>query len=191
MGNVVPTLFAMPFLVGGCAVALIKGDAAAIGGGIVAIGLLVGLFSLNRFGLFENAAMRTELRSKLGRSVGGMFVGFATPTYRSSLDPHEDIGFLDVREDELVFIGESRTVQLPRSSITRITRRSNPHSWVGLGGWVSVEGTLEGRPVRMLIEPRQAETLLGNKRIARTLRIELDAWRRGAGTKRADSSASL
>lgn len=187
MGNVVPALVAMPFVIGGCGLALGRPDAAAIGGGVVAFGLLVGLLALNRFGLYENACMRSALGARFGRSASGTFVGFATPTYRSALDPHEDVGFLEVGDDALVFIGESHTVRLPKTSIRRIGKRANPHSWVGLGGWLSIEATLEGHPARMLVEPRQADTLLGNKRIAKTLHRELQAW----VTRPTDSTTSL
>ncbi|MCW5943011.1 MAG: hypothetical protein KIS66_12310 [Fimbriimonadaceae bacterium] len=191
MGNVLPTLVSLPFLASGSALALVDGESVIVGGGIVTLGLLAGLVTLNKFGLYDNATMRAELRRKLGNPEG-RFVGFARPGYRSLLDPHQDLGFFMVRAEELAFLGEALTVQLPRAAVVRIGKRANPHSWVGLGGWISIEAILEGRPVRMLIEPRDRPTLLGNKRVARTLRAELETWLAGGpGLFRDDRAGSL
>ncbi|HRK20399.1 MAG TPA: hypothetical protein PLX06_01235, partial [Fimbriimonadaceae bacterium] len=54
--------------------------------------------------------------------------------------------------------------------------RPNPHSWAFLGGWVSVEGKLEGEPVRMLLEPRERPTLWGNRRLRGAFKNRIEKW---------------
>lgn len=110
-----------------------------------------------------------------------VFVGFASPAFRNALDAHEDIGFLEFHDDKLVFRGDSKQVELPRAAIKSASLRANIHSWLFLGGWVSIDGEIEGKPVRLLVEPRERGTLLGNRRLRKGLRQRVQDWiRRGS-----------
>ena len=131
----------------------------------------------------ENAAIKRAMRRRLEASLGlkeipedPMFVGFARPSYRSLVDPHEDVGFILLFRDHAEFFGEKDRVMLPKGCLARVRLRVNPHSWALLGGWVSLEGVLEGKPVRMLLEPREAGSLRGNRKLRRALMKQIEDW---------------
>ncbi len=170
LGNVVPTLVFLPGFVAGLIQIWLSGDPLGTGLWVLVGSFVLGWLAVNAFGLLGNQAMRTELSAKLGQSAsGGDFVGFARPTYRSGLDPHEDVGFLVLDAKHLRFVGDSLTVELPWSSVERIGLRPNIHTLLGLGGWISIEGKLDGVPVRMLVESRNHRTLWANARERRRL----------------------
>ncbi len=181
LGNLLPIAGSLPFGVWGVWLLLQSGH--IIGPELWIIGLMpaVGWLLMNLFGLFENGAMRMEIARKHGfgpprEPPERYFVGFARPTYRGLLDPHEDVGFLVLHDDSLEFLGDGEQVSLRRPDILGIRFRMNPHSWVGLGRWVSIEGKIEGKPIRMLIEPRERQTLLGNLLLSGRLRGRLEEW---------------
>jgi len=149
--------------------------------GLMATFPLVGWLSVNFLGLAGNQAVRRTMETRLDRfrtrSLDArMFVGFAGPRYRSALDPHEEVGWLLVTEDSLELFGDATTVQLNRSDVIAVGRAWNAHSWLGLGGWVVLDAVIEGQAVRALIEPREARTHWGNRRIGRRLRQDLALW---------------
>ncbi|MFQ3587158.1 MAG: hypothetical protein SNJ76_05790 [Fimbriimonadaceae bacterium] len=132
-------------------------------------------------GLYDNEAMRRESEARLAARGGDKpgeryFVGFARPSYTGLLDPHEDVGFLIVHADRLEFLGERHDLVVDRSRIESIRFRRSIHSWVGLGRWVSIEGAIEGKPFRMLVEPREMGTLRANRRFGSRLRKRLQDW---------------
>lgn len=177
MGNLVPGLLSFPFAVAGAL--LWKPDSPLDSMPLVLLGLfpVVGWISLSAFGLWSNAGMRDELGKKFGRERGRpdtemQFVGFASPFYKSLLDPHEDIGFLILHSDELEIFGERQTVRIPRARITGIRLKKNTHSWVGLGGWVVVESPEQ----TVLIESRERDTLVGNRGQRAKFKAKLDSW---------------
>lgn len=181
LGNLLPSLVCLPFLVLGLVYFRpedpLKGPALWL---FVAFPI-VGWVALNFLGLHQNAFLKRELTRRLGfaGNPGGpdrAFVGIARPKYRSLLDPHEDLGFLILHDDRLEFLGETVRVELPKSAIVKIRFRGNPHSMVLLGRWISVEGLVGGTPVRLLIEPREKPTLLGNLFAGEALRQRLVAW---------------
>lgn len=181
MGNLLPSLICLPFLV--VALLLFKPakplDPTALWW--FAAFPAVGWLALNQFGFFQNAFMRRELARRLGfvdpkSQQDLVFVGIARPKYRSILDPHEDVGFLAIHPDRLEFMGETVQVDLSRKNVTRIRMRMNPHTLVLLGQWISVEGQVGLTPVRLLIEPREKTTLLGNLLYSRHLKARLEAW---------------
>ena len=178
-GNLVPLLFALPFASWG--VWTIVRDRAASPTGLVwlGLGILAGWVALSFFGFWGNATMRRLLAARLLPGEEPWFVGFASPKFAGLLDAHEDVGFLILGKDELVFAGDSRRVELPKDCVARVVFRPNVHSLVGLGRWVSVEGVVKGQPVRMLLEPRQRPTMLGNLRLSGKLKAEIEAWRKG------------
>ena len=181
MGNLIPLLMALPFAVVGVRMVLRDGPALGPALGWLAAMPLVGWLAANVFGLYQNEAMRGEMQRRLGKSEIDLgqsrtFVGFSRPGKSGLLDAHEDVGYLVVRSDEIEFVGETHRVALPRSAVHRVRFRPNIHTLVGLGRWVAVEGVLGDRPVRLLIEPRERPTLLGNRRYGVRLKRELEDW---------------
>lgn len=179
-------LGSIPFVLGGLWAARDLGNTlhwsaiAWFAGAVAAAWVGVGVF-----GLSGNAKMRHALAKRFATEgapapSNRWFVGIATPGYRSIWDPHEDIGFLDRTESALVFLGDSKRIEIPRSAIRSVVRGRNVHSYVLLGGWVAVNGILDGKQIRLLIEPRQSATLWGNRRLLGTLHEELQVWHRGA-----------
>lgn len=135
----------------------------------------------NLLGQFENGAMRHELiRSSIKRREPcrspHYFVGFASPGYRNALDPHEDVGFIYLKPERLEFFGDANEVSIPRDSVSQVRFRPSPHTYVGLGRWICVEGEIKGRKIRLLIEPRERPTLLGNFIFSNRLKKEIEAW---------------
>ena len=179
-GNVLPLVVASPLLYqaavaygrGGPSVVLIYWIAAFLAGAWVALALM---------GYVGNGSMRREMsrRMHIDRPFDRTeryFVGFARPVFRSALDPHEDVGFLVLHPDRLEFWGSERKATLEREAIAGVCFRPNTHSLVGLGRWVSVEAVVEGKPVRLLVEPRGKATLLGNFVFSRRLLRRIEGW---------------
>lgn len=143
--------------------------------------LAFGWLAVNFLGLTGNASMKAELTRRYEKDHPHdrrekWFVGFARPTFKSYLDPHEDVGFLVLDSSRLLFLGESRKVELHRDQITGIGFRANIHSWLGLGRWVTVDAVLDGKPGRLMIEPRERKTLIGNRRLGTEVHRALLDW---------------
>ena len=189
-GNLVPFLFALPFAAWG--LWTIARDRAATPPGLLLLGagVLVGWIALSLFGFWGNATMRRLLAARLLPTGPHWFVGFASPKFAGLLDAHEDVGFLLFGDEELIFAGDSRRVALPRAAVVRVVFRPNVHTLVGLGRWTSVEGLVDGTPVRMLLEPRERATMLGNLRLSGRLRREIVAWQKGPEAGREPLPAS-
>lgn len=185
VGNLVPALFCVPLAAFGIGWMAWHQVLLGLGLWLLVASQVVGWLALNQFGLFENAKMRAELGKILeqrGIQPGSerYFVGFATPGYVNPLDAHEDVGFLCLERDAIVFIGEARQVRMHRSQATVVRYRPNVHSALFLGRWVSVEGVVDGTPIRFLVEPREANTLFGNRRLSKRLKSRLEVWKNGA-----------
>ncbi len=186
LGNLIPVLCALPLIIAGAAWMIATKKITPPPILLCAAGLVVGWLAVNKFGLWGNAAMKQELARKLLAKLGlnasdCTFVGFATPSYIGTLDAHEDLGFLAVLDDQIEFHGEDHNVSLTKNSVREIRRRANIHTLLGLGGWVSIEAELSGKPVRLLVEPRHANTLLGNKKVAKALMVDLTRWKNENG----------
>ncbi|HWD41908.1 MAG TPA: hypothetical protein VG944_23915 [Fimbriimonas sp.] len=148
------------------------------------IATVAGWIALNFFGFYQNGRMRRRLTIILGKDgalpADRVFVGFASPKYTGLLDAHEDVGFLCFLPDKLVFIGENRTLEVGKGEIQKVQFRPNVHTMVGLGRWISIEGAKQDVPIRLLIEPRERNTMLGNLRFGPNLRRKIVAWRTDA-----------
>jgi len=180
-GNLIPLLLSLPFLALGLR-DLIP-ELAITNSTIVYLFLFVaiGYLATGIVGSWSNHTLARQLRFRFqaqGIAVAddAWFVGFARPNYRSSLDPHEDIGFLTLSHDGAEFRGEELHVQVAMTDLSRVVLRSNIHSWLGFGGWVSFEGAVNGQPVRLLVEPRRSETLWGNAAARRDLFRSAKRW---------------
>lgn len=180
MGNFVPILFWLPFASYG--VYQIVESRQLLGSGLVylAVATVAGWIGLDLFGFFQNGVMRRRLSEILCAETDlpadRVFVGFSSPRYTGLLDAHEDVGFLCFTPGALLFVGERRTVEMPREVISSVGFRPNAHTIVGLGRWISIEGTAGKHPVRMLIEGRERSTMLANFLAGPALKGRIEAW---------------
>jgi hypothetical protein len=181
MGNLLPLALSVPFGAWGFRQMLL--NERIVGWELAWLGAMPvsAWVFMNFLGLFQNEAMKREIARKLrlgppSEPPERFFVGFARPAFVGLLDPHEDVGFLFLHPDRLEFRGDGQDAMLARDQILGVRFRPNIHTVVGLGRWVSVEGTAEGKPVRLLVEPRERRTLLGNLKFSRILRDRLDSW---------------
>jgi hypothetical protein len=144
---------------------------------------MLGWIGVVLFGFVGNASMRRALERRLIAAGEDMkreryFVGAARPSYSSALDPHEDVGFLIFAPDRLIFVGDSLRIEVKKNSIIRIVRKANAHSWLFLGGWIAIEGAVDGKPIRLLVEPREKPLVIQNKPVAVMLKRRLEEWLR-------------
>ncbi len=170
----------LPLAITGITWMVDKGEIVGPGLWLLIAATVLGWLAVNLWGLFENRKMRLQLARILeARAISVKaepFVGVATPRYSSLLDPHEEVGFLFVHPDRLEFVSETKTIELMKSQVLRIRFRANVHTLLGLGRWVSIEGTADGKPIRMMLEPRERPTLLGNLRRSKPLLQQLRRW---------------
>jgi hypothetical protein len=181
MGNLIPALFWLPPALAGVWLILRADQHLGLGLALLGLATVAGWVAMSWFGYFENAKMRRQLERILSADGtplpdGRIFVGFATPAYSSVLDAHEDVGFLLFDGDAIQFVSETRSVEVYRGQVQRVRYRLNPHSFVFLGRWISVEGSAGDRPIRMMLEPRERRTMWANRRFGRELRQRLDEW---------------
>ena len=195
LGNLIPALVVLPFAVAGLYLlwrdAQEKGDFLGWGLVVFAVAVPLGWLAVNFFGLYQNAAMRREMQQRLRRSREKVtsrryFVGFSTPVFRSVIDAHQDVGYIILHPDKLEFYGDVIKAELRKDSIIGIRFRANPHTLLGLGRWISVEGLVNEAPVRMLMELRECATLLGNLRRSKALKQRLETWLKEAPGKSED-----
>jgi hypothetical protein len=180
MGNIVPAIFWLPLATCGIYI-MFDGHRVASAGLWCLVGAtFAGWVGLNLFGLFQNGVMRRQLSRILNADedlpADRFFVGFTTPKYTGLLDAHEDVGFLCFTPKALLFVGERRTVEMPRDCVRGVVYRPNAHTILGLGRWISIEGEASRHPVRMLVEPRERPTMLGNLLYGRRLRSRVESW---------------
>lgn len=181
MGNLIPASLGLPFLIGGIAWMTLRKEILGVGLLLVALFPIVCWISANLFGLYQNSRMKHEMLRRLITAKGTVtpkryFVGIATPGFRGLIDPHEDVGYLLIESDHLEFFGEHINSRVSRADITQVRYRPNAHTWLGLGRWVSVEGMVDGKAIRLLCEPREKRTLLGNRRFSRELKNRIELW---------------
>lgn len=187
MGNLIPALVWLPPAGFGLAIAAAKGDVTPTSIWLLVSASVLGWLTLNQVGLFENARMKAQLGRILQAKGTELppehwFVGFASPTYSSALDAHEDVGFLGLTPDRAVFVSETRELEILRADVTEVRFRGNVHSLLFLGRWVSIEGKVGPRSIRMTIEPREHRTLLRNRRASAELLVRLEEWRKSGQT---------
>ena len=182
LGNLIPALFWLPPALFGLYWVAAKSQFIGPGLWSLILSTVLGWLAVNQFGFFENNRMRNQLERILKTQERNLpqdsvFVGFATPKYSSVLDAHEDVGFLCFYGDHLNFVSERRSIELYKSDITEIRFRPNVHSVIFLGRWVSVEAVTGGKPIRLLIEPRERRTLLKNRLYSADLLKRLRKWK--------------
>jgi hypothetical protein len=133
---------------------------------------------INFLALYQNAKIRRALKPLIEKTdaLRSTFVGFARPKHKSPIHHHEDVGYLLVFPDKVEFVGESHRHELLRDEIKAIRFRFNLNSIFGLGRWVSIEGVSSGKHVRLMVEPREKPTLLGNRVYGKLLLKDLRSW---------------
>lgn len=158
-----------------------RGEILGLGLALFAVSPVLGWIATNYLGLFQNKKMKRELELRLRSSRQKLpssryFVGIATPTFKGLIDPHEDVGFLILHGDEIEFWGDSLNIIIAKQEIRDVRFRPNIHTLIGLGRWVSIEGEIGGKPVRLAVEVRDRSTLIGNLRRSKALRQRLLQW---------------
>ncbi|HZH99226.1 MAG TPA: hypothetical protein VEX38_09665 [Fimbriimonadaceae bacterium] len=181
MGNVLPMLIALPPAILGVVLMITRGEILGLGLALFAVSPVLGWIATNYLGLFQNKKMKRELELRLRSSRQKLpssryFVGIATPTFKGLIDPHEDVGFLILHGDEIEFWGDSLNIIIAKQEIRDVRFRPNIHTLIGLGRWVSIEGEIGGKPVRLAVEVRDRSTLIGNLRRSKALRQRLLQW---------------
>jgi hypothetical protein len=68
--------------------------------------------------------------------------------------------------------------------------RPNVHTLLGLGRWISIEGEVHGRPIRLRVESRVRDTMLGNLALGPWLRDSIERWRLGQPLETEHASVS-
>jgi len=185
MGNLVPALFWLPLALIGIYHIASKEQFLGPGLWYLVASTVVGWLSVNQFGFWQNSAMRKQLENILktqGEDLSGdvVFAGFASPKYSSMVDAHEDVGFLRISDDRVVFASESRRLELMKSDVTEIRFRPNVHTLIGLGRWISIEAKSGDKPIRLMIEPRERPTMLASRLRSVALFKKLQDWKKPA-----------
>jgi hypothetical protein len=180
MGNLLPALFWFPLACFG--IYLMLKTQVVVGPPLyyLAGATATAWVAVNFLGLYQNARMKRQLQlivEARGESIeDGPFVGYATPHYSSLVDPHEQVGFLRLYPDRLSIVTEHEPMEVMRDQVDEVRFRANVHTMIGLGRWVSVEGNVDGKRLRLLIEPREKNTLLGNLLYSKLLAERLSRW---------------
>ncbi|MBL8048813.1 MAG: hypothetical protein JNJ45_09030 [Chthonomonas sp.] len=196
LGNAVPGLFCLPLLVAG--ILHFNPQKPFSGWPIYMIlFVIVGWFAVSLFGFWNNDGLRQGVARQVDRRyppngekpVDRHFVGVARPSYRNILDPHEDVGFLLMHDDRLQFVGDQLDLEFPWTTFSSVRGRANTHTWLGLGRWISLEGTgPDDLPIRLMIEPRERNFIPANWSVNRKLRAEIAS--RLDAQKKVDSSGA-
>lgn len=181
LGNLIPLALMLPLAITGVVTIIQDQQITPLALGLCAGSLAIAWVGVALFGFVGNPGLKQSIqrkvRPKSGRDASaGTFVGFARPSYHGVLDAHEDLGFLFLSEDAVEYFGELHQISIPRKDVLGVRFRANIHSALGLGRWVSIEGRHEKKPIRLLVEPREAWTLIGNLRRGTTLRREVENW---------------
>lgn len=183
MGNLVPALLAFPFLGAGLAIMYRQGQVFGWGLWLAIAFPLILWLAVNRFGLYQNRKMRREMQQRLRAERPKLtsrrfFVGAATPRHAGLLDPHEDVGYLILHDDKIEFFGEKIHASMQRAELESVVFAPNVHSIAGLGRWIRLKGHADGKPIRLDVELREKDTLLGNRRLGSELKKRIELWQK-------------
>lgn len=135
---------------------------------------------INFFGLFQNRAIRKELSVRISADMMGraVFVGFSRPNRTQLIHHHEDVGWLILNPDSIEFIGDAQHHKIEKASVKSVRTKWNINTILGLGRWVCIDGVVESKPVRMLLESREKNSLLANFRFTKQLCIRIAQWQK-------------
>jgi hypothetical protein len=181
LGNLLPALIYLPLALTGVLLIVVRQEFIGPGLWFLVASVVTGWLAMNFLALAGNGFLKRQLRRELDEvhplKPDAIFIGYARPEFRNLLDPHEDLGYLVLAPERLIFVGEIYRIQMPRTSVTDIRFRPNPHTMVGLGRWIEVQGSVDGKPTSLRFEPRERSTLLGNLFFGSELYQSLNEWR--------------
>lgn len=166
MGNLLPLILVIPFFALALQEASKEGLTAKMGWWLAAA-LATGWLGVCYLGQAGSGAVRRKVERELHKAHPfdqreRHFVGFAPPGHKGLLDAHEDLGFILLDEEQIQFFGEKHRLRLPWSDFSDVRFQANIHTLLGLGGWTALLGERNGKPIRVLIEPRSKMTAIGN-----------------------------
>lgn len=177
-GNLVPFAHWLPtFLVAWLLIRLAGGNPLANGlvlTGVV-LSLTFGTWALfDRYAMFQNAAMRRALRPRLFSSLSDpppadrcWFVGLATQSHFGWLDTDEDVGYLVLFPDRLIYIGDRYSLFIPRPQVLGIDRTPVPfYALLGYYWTVIRFENREGEATSVRILSREVDRVLSQQRAA-------------------------
>jgi hypothetical protein len=180
MGNLLPLLLAIPWLYLSYQE---LGEFGLSGKAWRYLGLFVfsGIVGTSLFGMLGNNLLKDRVGMLLHRDrpfdkAERWFVGFAKPSFKGLLDPHQDVGYLILHEDSLEFFGETERIMVKKDQITRIRTAMNIHTWLGLGAWLMIEGTAGHSRFQMRIEPRMIAIVPLNWPHHMAIKARLQQW---------------
>lgn len=195
-GNILPFAHWVPTFLLAWLLLTVFGGSAAITVAIlagVALSLSVGTWALfDRYGLFHNAAMRRALRGRLSATLGGnppqdrcWFVGLATQSHFGWLDTDEDVGYLALYPDRMVYVGDRYSLSVPRTHVLSVERRPVPfYSLIGYT-WTVVrfEDSDGEQPLSIRLLSREVDRVLSQQRDANgALWAAVQGWFQETGT---------
>ena len=135
---------------------------------------------INFFGLFQNRAVRKELSSKLPNDSTGraVLVGFSRPNRTQLIHHHEDVGWLLMNPDSIEFIGDTHRYKMMKTEIRSVKTKWNINTILGLGRWVCIDGIVDSKRIRMLLESREKSTLFANFGYTKQLCRRIAEWKK-------------
>ena len=180
-GNLAPFLAGLPFFTAGIFVFHAKHQLLGPGLFVFALGVIVAGVSLNWLAMISSRTLEMQFQIWHPESMNRLpkdrwFVGYSQPGYAALLDPHQDVGYFFISDDRLGFIGEIFDIHIAREDIESVSTAINPHSLIGLGGFIAIHGKSDGKPIELRIEQRNKSTLFQNKRESRSLLNQIQLW---------------
>ncbi len=180
-GNILPVILGLPFL----AMGLFEYPKDGLVPHVLlklALFPIISWVSTIFLGLFGNNFLRQEMSRRLHAErpfdkTEKVFVGFAKPGFVSTIDPHQDVGFLIMHQDRIEFYGSEFQVEVLKDWISNVRFQPNVHTLLGLGRWIAIEGQDQANNFKLLIEPREKRTLIGNLMFSKTLKRMIESWR--------------
>ncbi len=170
VGNLLPLLLGAPFFIYG--VILARQTHVLIGKDLIflAIGVLLPTLFLNWLAMVGNKSIKTSFYARHSRAfhkpdaLDSFFCGMAWPEFSSLLDPHQDVGYLTLDKGEVHYFGEQFRFQIEIKDISSIRWKKNPHSFLGLGGFLAITWSDQGKTEVVFLESRNESNLLANKK---------------------------
>ena len=166
--------------------AMLLGLAAAgpLGAALSALFGVVGwAWLMDHTGLLGNVRLRAELASRLGVAPGTAdFVGIGLPENNTfvakylhpRLDSDDNVGFLSIRDDQLLLMTEEGQVQIAREDVRRIsTERLVELPYLR---WIKLEYYKGDKLTAVLVSSRESSTLTETRAATGALCSRLTAW---------------
>lgn len=170
VGNIAPMAAGIPFFVIGFFLALKDHHFGIPSLTWLLLGVLTPAVALNWLALVGNEALKSDFYARHSRAFihdsteQSLFFGAATEGFKSWLDPHEDIGFLTLSDRSIHFYGEKLHFEIKGMDIKGLGWKANPHSLLGLGGFISLTWS-QGHEIKTTyLESRDKKSLSANRK---------------------------